>query len=127
MPSATKLFMLYDRQKQDFCSCLSQKMKSLKDFWKTYYATCRTRQRVPSTLTKDGVTASNTVEQADMLNRHFVSCYTTDSVETDALPAAATDTPSLSSVDYSSLDVLREFATMKSNVTYGPDGLQLLC
>ncbi len=84
-------------------------------------AICKTNQHVPPTLTKGEASASTPTEQAEMLNRHFVSCYSTDSVDTSALPPAAADTPALSSVDISSMDVFRGLATMRSKVAFGHD------
>ena len=110
--------------KRDYLTKLSSKVQSPKDFWPLVHKLNPNRQRIPSVLSHQSISADTPSEKVNLLNKFFSSCFSQESQTSLHSPQnlSSSDT-SLSSISCSEDEVHHLLSTYKLKTASGPDGI----
>ena len=124
--------------KRMFFATLSDRVGSLKEFWRTYRCLTATAACLPATLSDGAKTASSAAEKATMLKKFFASCFGPPTLDSPSLSALATTTESrtltvpitkqdnireLSELKCTGMDVMQVISHFPARKATGPDGI----
>ena len=113
------------KSKQHFFTKLSMNVQSPRDFWSDYYKLFSKRERIPDNLTHETLTATNSVEKANLLNKFFSLCFgLKPCADQSTTPSLSIKPPvSLSQIPCSVDEVFKLLSTYKARTSSGPDGI----
>ena len=81
------------KSKQHFFTKLSMNVQSPRDFWSDYYKLFSKRERIPDNLTHETLTATNSVEKANLLNNFSLYVLVLNPVLINPLPPVSLSNP----------------------------------
>ena len=115
---------LSEHFKVQYFEALTDKLKSPRDFWFSYYKLSPKNNRIPVDLHHELVTAASSLEKANLLNCFFSSCFTNRSDLDDSFCGSSDH--SLSSISCTEEEVFNILSTYKTNTACGADGVSSL-
>ena len=101
---------------------LASKLNSPRDFWSAIHKPAPKKDRIPVNLTHNNVTASTSLQKANLLNKFFSSCFSAPP-PARSTPSSDHSGPSLSSVTCTQDEVHNLLASHKLHTATGPDGI----
>ena len=108
--------------KRQFLACMSGQLKSIKDFWKSFYSISKVAKRVPAVVSRGDSSAATAVGKAALLNEHFVSCFSPPS-PLPAPPVKGSHPTCLDDLAVTGSDVSILIGRMRTKVASGPDAI----
>ena len=101
---------------------LSSNLSSPKDFWSAYHKLAPKKDRIPVDLKLNSVSASSSIQKANLLNKFF-STYFSPPSDLDFPDTNAVSGPCLTDVSCSQDEVLKHLSSLKLQTASGPDGI----